>query len=142
MNQKYKRPESVLIIVHNERNILLLKRHKPDYFWQSPAGSLNWGEEIRAAAERELYEEAGLNADGLTDCKAANRFIIYPMWRQRYAPGIIENTEYVFCLETASPCQIVLDSNEHSEYQWINYSEALSKISSYSNQEAVQRWVS
>ena len=143
MNHEYKRPESVLIIVcDQQKHVLLLRRRRPDYFWQSPAGSLRWDEEPHTAAVRELREETGLSTAGhMTDCKMVNRFIIYPMWRDRYAPGVIENTEYVFYFEHDEQCVITLDTNEHIEYQWLDCMRSLRKITSYTNREAVRRYI-
>lgn len=142
---RYKRPESVLIVIYardkNNKKVLLLRRKMPDYFWQSVTGALDWGEEPYAAAVRELHEETGLSAEGIVDCKTSYPFVIYPIWRHRYAPGIVENVEHVFCLEVASPCDITLDGAEHSEYGWFDYDEAVKRVSSHTNSEAIRKWV-
>ena len=42
-DRRYKRPESVLVVVYTRSNeILALRRKQPNYFWQSVAGSLEW----------------------------------------------------------------------------------------------------
>ena len=65
----YKRPESVLVVIHTERGeVLQLRRREPADFWQSVTGSLHAGETPLQAAIREVREETGLAADaGLTD---------------------------------------------------------------------------
>ena len=141
-DKSYKRPVSVLILVYTkERQVLLLRRIKPDYFWQSVAGSLEWDETPAAAAQRELYEETGLSAKALIDCKTTNVYMIYPMWRHRYAPGVVENTEYVFRLQLDAAAAITLDAREHSEYQWVDQMEALTLVVSHTNRDAIQKWV-
>ena len=138
----YKRPESVLVLVYTKSGeVLLLRRKKPDFFWQSVAGSLQWGETPRAAAARELREETGLGAAQVTDCETVNRYLIYPMWRHRYAPGVIENTEYVFRLRLEGPCDVTLDTREHREYRWLMAREAAAAVSSHTNRTAIERWV-
>ena len=138
---RYKRPESVLVVIYTRgMKILLLRRKNPDYFWQSVSGALDWGEEAHEAAVRELREETGLPAKGLIDCQTSYRFVIYPVWRHRYAPGVVENVEHVFRLEVGSPCEITLDETEHSEYGWFDYDEALVRVNSHTNGAAIQRW--
>ena len=141
-NARYKRPESVLVVVYTRGvQVLLLRRKHPDNLWQSVTGALDWGEKPRAAAVRELREETGLPADGLVDCKTSHPFVIYPIWRHRYPPGVVENVEHVFRMEVAAPCDIALDEAEHGEYGWFDYDEALARISSHTNVAAVERWV-
>ena len=138
-DQHYKRPESVLVVVYTLSNeILALRRKKPNYFWQSVAGSLEWDETPEQAAKRELYEEAGLaDTSLLINWHSHNEFLIYPMWRHRYAPGIISNKEHLFSLKLEKPCSVVLDPQEHSEYRWLSLSQAMTKISSHTNRGAI-----
>ena len=138
----YKRPESVLVLVYAKSGeVLLLRRKTPDFFWQSVAGSLEWGEAPRVAAVRELREETGLGAANVVDCEIVNRYLIYPMWRRRYAPGVIENVEYVFRLCLERPCDVKLDAREHREYRWLAAAEAAAAVSSHTNRTAIERWV-
>ena len=142
--RQYKRPESVLVVVYTQDNeILALRRKHPNYFWQSVAGSLEWDETPEQAARRELYEETGLSdTDQLLNWHRCNEFLIYPIWRHRYAPGVISNKEHLFSLKIEAPCRIVLDPREHSEYRWLSLSEATTRISSHTNRDAVSAVVS
>ncbi len=138
-DRHYKRPESVLVVVYTRSNeILALRRKQPNYFWQSVAGSLEWGETPEQAAQRELYEEVGLSDTSLlVNRHSYNEFLIYPMWRHRYAPGIISNKEHLFSLKLEVPCRVVLDPREHSEYRWLSLSQAITQISSHTNRGAI-----
>ena len=140
-DRHYKRPESVLVVVYTRSNeILALRRKKPDYFWQSVAGSLEWDETPEQAAKRELYEEVGLSDTSLmVNWHIHNELLIYPMWRHRYAPGIISNKEHLFSLKLEAPCSVVLDPLEHSEYRWLSLSQAMKQISSHTNRGAITR---
>lgn len=138
---RYKRPESVLVVVYARSGEVLLLRRTVSGFWQSVTGALNWGETPNEAATRELFEETGLSAEGMVDCKMHYRFVIYPIWRDRYEPGVVENTEYVFCLQVAAPQPVTLDADEHNEYVWLKRDEAAMRISSHTNIAAVQQWV-
>lgn len=138
---QYKRPESVLVLVYTmNKQVLLLRRRRFHHFWQSVSGSLEWGESAERAAARELREETGLNGEPL-DCKTRHRFLIYPLWRCLYAPGVIENYEHQYRLLLAEACDICLDQHEHLEYGWFNADEALLKASSHTNQAAIRRWL-
>ena len=135
----YKRPESVLVVVYTQENeILALRRKCPDYFWQSVAGSLEWDEAPIQAARRELCEETGLSdSSTLVDHHTCNEFLIYPVWRHRYAPGVISNKEYLYSLKIKTRCRIVLDEREHSEYRWLSIPEAILRINSHTNRDAI-----
>ena len=61
---KFKRPESVLVVVYTRTGkVLLLRRADHPEFWQSVTGSMEWGDEQPAeTAVRELREETGITA--------------------------------------------------------------------------------
>jgi dATP pyrophosphohydrolase len=114
--KKFKRPESVLVVVYTRTGkVLLLKRADDPDFWQSVTGSLLWEEtEPRQAAARELQEETGLRAtEGLRDLQLTRRYPILPKWRPRYAPEVRENTEHAFALELPAEIPITVNPAEH-----------------------------
>jgi dATP pyrophosphohydrolase len=142
---RYKNPESVLVlIIGPSRQILLLQRRDDPTFWQSVTGSLGPGESIAQAAERELWEETGLQVgqDGhLQDCHCQWWFDIYPQWIARYAPGITQNLEHVFLFTLNKAKAICLSPTEHLDYAWVDKATALRWLSSNSNREALHRFM-
>jgi dATP pyrophosphohydrolase len=136
---RFKRPESVLVVVYSRTSqVLLLRRREPADFWQSVTGSLHWEETApRTAAVRELREETGLEAAGLRDLGLTYRFPILPQWRARYAPNVRENLEHAFALELAEAVAIQLNAAEHREYGWYPFSEAAAKATSWTNREVI-----
>ena len=137
----YKRPESVLVIVAARTGeVLVLTRRHPEGFRQSVTGSLAWGESVRAAAIRELAEETGLSADGLTDLETRARFRIRPEWRARFGPGVRENVEHWFLLCLDGPVPVRL-SQEHTEARWMPVQQALRSIDSWTNRLAIERYL-
>ena len=138
--KKYKRPESVLVVVYTRTGkVLLLKRADDPDFWQSVTGSLLWEEtEPRQAAARELQEETGLRAtEGLRDLQLTYRYPILPKWRHRYAPEVRENTEHAFALELSAEILITVNSAEHAGYGWFTFDEAAGKVASWTNREVI-----
>ncbi len=139
---EYKRPVSVLVLVYTQAGeVLMLRRKYPSDFWQSVTGSLEWDENPQQAAIRELQEETGISEQELHDCQYSQKFEIYSIWRDRYAPGVTENQEHVFSLELTDRVDIQLDPREHEEYIWLSKQKALELAFSHTNQDAIQRWV-
>ncbi len=139
LTKKFKRPESVLVVVYTVTGkVLFLKRVGDGDLWQSVTGSLSWEEtEPRQAAVRELREETGLEATGLRDAGLTHRYMILPQWRHRYASEVKENTEYVYFLALPAEKVITLNPAEHTEYGWYSFDEAASKVFSWTNREAI-----
>ncbi len=110
-------------------------------FWQSVTGSLENDETPLQAAIREVLEETGLDANlyDLQDWQASNVYEIYPHWRHRYAPGVVENTEHLFGLELPSKLHIKLAPNEHVRYEWVDWREAAKRVFSWTNIDALKR---
>jgi dATP pyrophosphohydrolase len=140
---RYKRPESVLVVIYTKTaEVLLLRRCDVPTFWQSVTGSLREEETPLEAAKREVWEETGLIADEqLRDCHYQNRFTIQPPWRRRYAPEVTHNIEHVFTLLLPASQPIQLNLNEHSTYCWLPYAQALELATSYTNRDAILKYV-
>ena len=140
--KKYKRPESVLVVIYSKTgHVLMMQRVFPQEFWQSVTGSLEWGENAKQAAARELKEETGLEPHGMIDCQFAQEFEIYSIWRDRYEPGVMCNLEHVFLMPLETCEEIELDPREHSEIQWVTREQAIQMATSHTNSEAILRWV-
>ena len=110
-------------------------------FWQSVTGSLEGDETPLQAVIREVFEETGLDAlaYNLQDWQASNVYEIYPHWRHRYAPGVVENTEHLYGLELPSALPIKLAPDEHIRYEWVDWREAATRVFSWTNVDALKR---
>jgi dATP pyrophosphohydrolase len=136
----YKRPVSVLVVVHTaDLQVLLLERAGHAGYWQSVTGSQEDGETPIETARRELAEETGIAVppESLRDWRRVNVFEILEEWRSRYAPGVTHNTEHVFSLELRQPQPIRLAPEEHLAYLWLPWREAAEKCFSSSNRDAI-----
>ncbi|SHT57084.1 Putative MutT/NUDIX-family protein [Mycobacteroides abscessus subsp. abscessus] len=56
-------PGSVVIILNEENEVLLQKRH--DGYWGLPGGLMDLGESFEEVAKREVFEETGLVVENL-----------------------------------------------------------------------------
>ncbi|EQD58153.1 dihydroneopterin triphosphate diphosphatase [Ferrovum myxofaciens] len=138
----HKIPESVLVVVYTPAGyVLLIERADAPGYWQSVTGSRNTLEEsLWETARREVAEETGLCAtpDTLKDWKEARVYEIYPRWRHRYAPGVIQNTEHRFGLVVPEPLSVTLCPREHVRQVWLPWQEAALQCFSWTNQEALR----
>ena len=138
----FKTPISALVLIHTaDLQVLLMERADKAGFWQSVTGSVEGNETIAQTAIREVAEETGLDATqyDLQDWQASNVYEIYPHWRHRYAPGVVENTEHLFGLELPNQLPIKLSPDEHVRYEWVDWREAADRVFSWTNIDALKR---
>ena len=137
---EFRRPESVLVVVHTPAlDCLLLERVDPPGFWQSVTGTVRWTETPSECAARELAEETGLVSLGLRDAHVQRSFPILPAWRSRYAPGVDSNVEHQWYLEVPEVRAVQIEPAEHVAYLWLPVEAAIEKVASWTNREALQR---
>ena len=138
----FKTPISALVLIHtSDLQVLIMERADKAGYWQSVTGSLEAGETPKQAALREVLEETGLDANqyDLQDWQASNIYEIYPHWRHRYAPGVVENVEHLFGLALPQALPITLAPDEHTRYEWVDWREAANRVFSWTNIDALKR---
>ena len=140
----FKIPQSVLVVVHTARlDVLLLERADGGSWgswgaWQSVTGSREPDDaDLEAAARRELLEETGLSLGTLTDWQLTNRYEIWPQWRARYAPDVTHNVEHVFGFRVPQITVATLDPSEHTAQLWLPWQQAMEKVFSPTNRDAI-----
>jgi dATP pyrophosphohydrolase len=138
----HKIPVSALVLIYtHDLQVLMMERADKSGYWQSVTGSVELGETPYQAAIREVKEETGLDAlqFDFQDWQASNIYEIYPHWRHRYAPGVVENTEHLFGLMLPSALPVQLAPEEHVQYQWVDWREAAQRVFSWTNVDALKR---
>ena len=138
----FKKPISSLVLIYTEDfKVLLMERADKTAFWQSVTGSLEENETPRETAAREVFEETGINTNQYTleDWHLSHVYEIYAHWRFRYAPDITHNTEHIFGLKLPSIIPIQLSEHEHVTYLWVDWREAMDKVFSWTNVEAIKK---
>ncbi len=138
----FKKPISSLVLIYTENfKVLLMERSDKRGFWQSVTGSLEENETPRDAAIREVFEETGIDSTHyhLEDWQLSHIYEIYAHWRYRYAPDITHNTEHIFALKVPASIPIQLSADEHVQYQWIDWRDAMDKVFSWTNVEAIKK---
>jgi dATP pyrophosphohydrolase len=135
----FKLPESVLVVVHTSAlDVLLLERAGKAGLWQSVTGSREADDaDLEVTARREVAEETGLVVGTLTDWRVRNRYEIWPQWRARYAPDVTHNTEHVFGFRVDAPTVATLDPAEHVAQLWLPWEQAMAKVFSPTNRDAI-----
>jgi dATP pyrophosphohydrolase len=138
----FKKPVSSLVLIYTEDfKVLLMERADKKAFWQSVTGSLEENETPRDAAIREVFEETGIDSTQyqLEDWELSHVYEIYAHWRYRYAPDITHNTEHIFALKVPVSIPIQLSADEHVQYLWVNWRDAMDKVFSWTNVEAIKK---
>lgn len=109
---------------------LLLKRlPERNGFWQPVTGGMEEGETREEALCREVKEETGVK-----NIVAVIEGLYYFEFSD---PNL--NQEYVYGVEVSPSEEIVLDREEHSEYRWCSFQEALQLLHWKENKEALRK---
>ncbi len=139
-------PQSVLVVIHTPAlDVLLIERADHAGFWQSVTGSKDHLDEpLSETAVREVAEETGIRVGGrlvpqsaLFDWNYSIEYEIYPMFRHRYAEGVIHNTEHWFSVQVPEQLDVMLAPREHTAFVWLPFEEAASRCFSSSNADAI-----
>jgi dATP pyrophosphohydrolase len=143
--RKFKRPESILVVVYatDTQRVLMLLRKDDSSFWQSVSGSLEQDETALQAAKREVAEELGIIiADqhlNLIDCQRTVDFEIFPQFRHRYKSHVTHCREHWFLLPLPQEMKVRL--TEHSDYCWANAESAVEMTKSWNNALAIKEFL-
>ncbi|MGJ8682395.1 dihydroneopterin triphosphate diphosphatase [Paraglaciecola sp.] len=144
MTTNYRIPQSALTVVYNRSGqVLVMQRNDDPEFWQSVTGTLEQDELPIQTSIREVLEETGIDTQKhqyqVRDCQQTNTYPIRAMWQHRYPPNTPFNTEYVFAVEVDDHHEVIL--TEHSAFLWLDKEQAMEKVWSDTNREAIKLFV-
>jgi 8-oxo-dGTP pyrophosphatase MutT (NUDIX family) len=108
-------------------------------YWSLVAGGLEPDESPGEAAQRELFEETGLQSQvrRLPISLSYSLLDDPPAIRARYAPGIETVTVHAFVVDAPVKWEPTLDA-EHDRYEWCDLAEALELLYYDATKEAVR----
>jgi len=105
--------------------------------WQFVAGGGEDNETPIETAVREISEEAGIKADNIIKLVSMAYLpvdVISKRHREHWAKDIYVLPEYSFAFECTHDIEL---SNEHLEYDWLSYDEAMTYLTWDSNKTAL-----
>ena len=110
---------AVVIVAVVDEEIIMVEQYRPttrEHHLELPAGIVESGESLIDAARRELQEETGMAAGGLS--------VLQEMW---VATGVLRHRRAVVFAEGLEPVSQDLDDNEFLEVRTVPVAEAMSR---------------
>jgi len=134
MSDKPYRPCVGIALFHDNGRVFVGERIDTPGAWQMPQGGIDEGEDLQAAAFRELYEEIG--TDKAKILRIADETICYDLppelqnklWGGRYAG---QEQTWIAMRFTGADSDIKLDAHKYPEFsnwQWVDLDKTLDLI--------------
>lgn len=132
---------TVSIYVLNDKNQILMLKHKKLGFWLPPGGKVEDGEPIHQAAQREVKEESGIEIEFIYE-RIFNSDILDDRAQILPQPLLIQleskaGEDFIY-LARAKDDQI--DNKENHEIGWFEFEEAL-KLDIFENVRKHLRYI-
>jgi 8-oxo-dGTP pyrophosphatase MutT (NUDIX family) len=125
---KYRR--AVFIVTYSrvgkEIKYLILKRKLHWKGWEFPKGGVRNFELRRFAVRRELKEETGLIPIKIISFNEKGKYAYKEEYEDR--KGFIGQDYKLYSAEVEFSKKIKLEKIEHSEFEWVNFKEAIKKL--------------
>jgi len=142
---KMKYRKAVFIVTYSKSKdktfYLILKRKLHWKGWEFPKGGIKSFETKKRAIKREVKEETGLNALRIKKFNVSGKFKYHKKFKDRL--GFIGQSFSLYSVEVKKN-RIKIDKREHSDYKWIDFKEAMKKLT-WSNQrkslKVVNEWL-
>lgn len=111
---------AAVVAIDAQQQICLLRQYRHaggGWLWELPAGKLEPGESPAATAERELQEEAGLQADGWE--KLGSILV---------TPGFCDEVIHLFLARELTAVPARPETHELIEIHWVPFTDALAQV--------------
>ncbi len=122
---------SVLYNLDNDFNIIYLILNYSYGHWDFPKGNIEYGESEIDTIKREIMEETGI-----TDIKFINGFRQQISYRYKKKFKLVNKSVIYYIAETKSN-NVVL-SFEHTDFAWLNFNDALNRLSFDNSKEILK----
>jgi len=125
-------PPSVTLVVTRRDDLVVVRQRRPGAgrdVWELPAGTLEPGETVHAAADRELAEECGLRVAGWTE-----------LGRIWVAPAYSTERATVLAGERSGTAAGTPDPDEEIHVKWIPADGALELLEDATSLAALALW--
>ena len=126
---KKKLRKGVFFVVYSVKNgnpiYLLLKRKVHWIGWEFPKAGVEKYETKRHAVKRETKEETGLTPIKIKEYSYKGKYIYQKRFKDRI--GYFGQTSSLYSAEVKYG-KVRLDKKEHSDFIWVNYKNALKKL--------------
>ncbi len=123
----------VVVFCMRNKTIEYLLLHYASGHWDFPKGHIEKGETKKETALRELKEEAGISAQLYEGFEDSFEYF----FKNTKTYELINKTVYFFVGKTDTK-QVTL-SHEHIGYEWLEYNQALEKITYKNAQELLKK---
>lgn len=138
-----RRPTQVAIYIfrqrHNQREYLLLRRiPEAGGFWQGVTGGVEDDETVLETAARELFEETGFSGLCITQLDYCRSFPVPESMKHHFDSDVTRLTEFAFHAKVEPGINPTLDPQEHTEFMWVTYEQALSMLHHQANIDALK----
>ena len=128
------RPCVGIVLLNAEKKVFVGERIDTPGAWQMPQGGIDFDEDIKGAALRELYEEIGTaQAEIIRVAEKKLRYDLPESTRQRLWNGTFRGQEQTwvaarFTGQDSDICLTSHDPPEFSKWQWIRLQETIDLI--------------
>ncbi len=122
----------------DERKYCVFKRRDMGIWQFVSGGGEETDESVLYSARREAFEEAGISYERNCfplETRASLPSYLFPFATAIWGRDLLVVPEYAFAVET--PDERVILSDEHTEYRWVSYDEAMQLLYFDSNKTAL-----
>ncbi len=118
------------VLIHNNKILLIKRKPEDGGFWQTVTGTLEEGETLKDTLVREIEEEVGIKENNIQEI---SDFVYRFNWDKK---GWCQ-TDYVFAVLVDTD-KVVL-SHEHTDFVWLDPEEAIERVKTQGNKEAIKK---